>query len=95
MAKRARLTDAAGGVFSTATEAAPASEAPRKRVGRKPDPSRRGLKPTTLMLSPEHTAALHKAAAERVVAGKVLTLDKSEVLRLLLDAWIGKGAKAP
>lgn len=92
--KRSKLTDA-GGVFSTVAEAAPANEAPRKRTGRKPDPARRALRPATVMLSPAHGLALQKAAAERVVAGKTATLDKSEVLRLLLDAWIGKGAKAP
>ena len=96
MGKRSKLTDA-GGVLSVGPTPAEGSGGvgPRKRAGRKPDPTRHDLKPSTLMLREEHAAALHKAAAERVVAGKAKTLDKSEVLRLLLDAWISKGAKAP
>lgn len=96
MGRRGKLTEAVG--FSrveSPVETRNGGEGLRRKPGRKPDPTREGVRPFTLMLREEHAAALHKAAAERVVAGKAKGLDKSEVLRLLLDGWIGKGAKVP
>ncbi len=77
-----------------ATAAQPARSLGRRR-GRKPDPARRLLRPTIVLLREEHTMALLKAAAERVTRGEERTLDKSKVLRLLLDGWITEGAKPP
>lgn len=72
------------------------AEAPAKRKrGPAPDPERRALRAFLFKLRPEQGEALRRAAAARVGAGRATRLDSSEVLRLLLDAWMGKGAKAP
>lgn len=93
MAKRGKLIDAAS-MLDRPEDAAPVAETPRKKVGRKPEPARQGLKPFTLMLMPKHSEALRKAALARLTAGKTRNLDKSEALRSVLDAWIDKGGKA-
>jgi hypothetical protein len=100
--KRSKLTDASG-MFSTAN-------APeglelggvegvhgelRRKPGPRPDPTKRELRKYLLKLKPEHAAALHKAALERALAGKDKRADAGGVLRLLLDKWVGQGAKAP
>lgn len=106
--KQSRLA-VAGGVISTAREVkAPAAldagpgggvEAVhgelRRKPGPRPDPAKRALKKYLLKLKPEHAQALRKAALERALAGKAKREDSGEVLRLLLDGWIAKGAKAP
>lgn len=108
--KQSRLA-VAGGVISTAREVrastAPALDAApgggveavhgelRRKPGPRPDPAKRALKKYLLKLKPEHAQALRKAALERALAGKAKREDSGEVLRLLLDGWIAKGAKAP
>ena len=99
-AKRNRL-EVAGGLLPVAAAEATGGGVEgvhggiRRKPGPKPDPTKRALRKYLLKLRPEHAQALHKAALERAMAGKDKRVDGSGVLRLLLDSWISKGAKAP
>jgi hypothetical protein len=105
MAKRGKLTEASGVLSSPQTASTPEEEGAggvdavhgtiRRKPGPRPDPARRGLRKCLLKLRPEHSEALRKAALDRAVAGKDRRPDASGVLRLLLDSWMAKGAKAP
>ena len=99
-AKKRNRLDVAGGLLPAAkVEATGGVEGVHGEIRRKPgpkaDPAKRALKRYLLKLRPEQAQALHRAALERALAGKDKRVDAGGVLRLLLDAWVAKGAKAP
>ena len=87
--------DATAGAMDAPEPLDDATGRARKKPGPKPDPTRRALKKCMHKLTHEQWDALQRAALERVSKGKATRLDGAEVLRLLLDEWIRKGAKAP
>jgi hypothetical protein len=71
------------------------SKTKTKKRGRRPDPAKRGLRKVLVALKPAHWAALRRAALRRELDGLDARADAAGVLRLLLDDWLGAGARAP